>query len=236
MPAHAPLTANKPLTPKQEAFAQAVAAGASGPEANRKAGYSGNPNVSRVEAFKRLMKPNIAKRVRELQAKHAKKFEVTAEGQFLKLEAAIKAAAKDKAHSAVMQGIGLQNRLFGLEKSSTELIIRRPARDPDAPETVELATEEWLRQHAPTMIETGNGFEGSGAGMFANNPAEPEAAAEGEVPEPPDAAAAAARDAEGAARAAKWRAGIDIGGDEDQDEPDYGMGLVLGPGNPDENA
>ncbi len=61
-----------------------------------------------------------------------------------------------------MQGIGLQNRLFGLEKSSTELIIRRPARDPDAPETIELATSDWLRQHAPGIIETGNGFDGSG--------------------------------------------------------------------------
>ena len=153
----------------------------------------------------------------ELRKQHAKQFEVTAEKQFLKLEAAIHAATRDKAHAAVMQGIGLQNRLFGLEKTSTELIIRRPARDPDTPETIELATSEWLRQHVPTMIE-------------AADPVEPEPATGKEVPEPPVDAAAAARDAEGAARVAKWKAGIDIGGNEDQDEPDYGMGLTLGGG------
>ena len=59
------------LSSRQERFAMAIASGMSGAEASREAGYQANPNAASVGAHRRLRTPKIAKRVHELQAKHA---------------------------------------------------------------------------------------------------------------------------------------------------------------------
>jgi hypothetical protein len=67
-----PLDSAKPLKPRQELFAQAIARGASRTVAYREAGYKGQANISRMSAY-----PNIKARIAKLQAEAAARSVVT---------------------------------------------------------------------------------------------------------------------------------------------------------------
>ena len=105
------------------------------------------------------------------KAAAAQKAVVTAEGQYLKLEQARLAAAKDGAHSAVVQAISVQNKLFGLEKVVTETTVRMASRVPGVPKELELSVEDWQRQQTALLLGgavNGGGY-GSGNGKLPSH-------------------------------------------------------------------
>ena len=95
--------------------------------------------------------------MKAMQAQLAQKVVVTAEGQFMKLEQARVAAAKDGAHSAVVQAVIAQNRLFGLEKVITETTVRLASRVPGVAKELELSVEDWQRQQTQLLMGLGDG-------------------------------------------------------------------------------
>jgi phage terminase small subunit len=135
-------------TPRQERFAQAIAAGKNGPQASREAGYAANPHAARVNASRRLAKTSVAARVAELQAEHAAKNAITVDGQLSKLEEVRLQAIEDRNQSAAVAAIVAENKLCGLiiDKAQVETIVRRPA--PDVDRGVIMSEDEWQQRIA----------------------------------------------------------------------------------------
>jgi len=121
-----------------------------GVEAVREAGYKATPNAASVGAHRRQRTPKIAKRVHELQAKHAARAAVTVDGQYAKLEEVRRNAVDDRQHGAAVAAIVAQNNLFGLiiDKAQVEAVIRRPAPAPDVAPGVILSDDDWQRRLA----------------------------------------------------------------------------------------
>ena len=138
---------NLTLTPRQELFAQAIAAGKNGRQASLDAGYRANPNAASVDAHRRLRKPKFADRVAELQAAHAERNAITVDGQLSKLEEVRLQAIEDRNQSAAVAAIVAENKLCGLiiDKAQVETIVRRPA--PSRGDAgVIMSEEDWQRQ------------------------------------------------------------------------------------------
>ena len=95
---------------RREAFARAVAAGASATDAYEQAGYRRDNGA----ACRLAQKPDVAARIAELQAIAAEKAAVTIESIAAELEAARQLAmTKDQASAAVQASMG-KAKLFGL--------------------------------------------------------------------------------------------------------------------------
>jgi phage terminase small subunit len=108
-----------PVLPNQrhEAFAQALAKGKSATEAMTAAGYrTDRGNASRLTA-----NDSIRSRVAELQAKVAKKVEVTVESLADELEAARSGAMGEKQFSAAVSASLGKAKLFGLGSETRKL-------------------------------------------------------------------------------------------------------------------
>lgn len=102
---------------KHELFAQARAAGASADEAYVKAGYTANRgNAARLNA-----NDDIMSRVGELQAKTAKKVEVTVESLSAELDEARDLARELKQPAPMVQAVMGKAKLFGLGSETRKL-------------------------------------------------------------------------------------------------------------------
>src|SRR5262245_49638128 len=149
------LASDPTLNRREEAFAQAIAAGFTAAEANRKAGYSPNASAksttSKVEGMRRLKRPKVAARIKQLQERNATKFEVTAREQYMKLERIRLAAELDRDHKAGVQAVVAQNRMFGLDVQQVVATLRVPSADPDSPD--EMSEAEWMAAAGVKMIE-----------------------------------------------------------------------------------
>jgi Terminase small subunit len=105
--------------PKHEAFCQARVSGKTQDEAYIEAGYS--PNRSNARRLTTI--EHIASRIRELEAKVADRFEITAELISKRLEEDREFARKCKVPSAAVQATVALGKLAGLfiEKSSVSV-------------------------------------------------------------------------------------------------------------------
>ena len=136
------------LPPRQERFAQAIAAGKNGPQASREAGYAANPHAARVNASRRLAKASVAARVAELQAEYAVKNAITIDGQLSKLEEVRLQAIEDRNQSAAVAAIVAESKLCGLiiDKAQVEAIVRRPSPAPGIETGVIMSEEDWQQR------------------------------------------------------------------------------------------
>ena len=96
--------------PKQEAFCQARSLGRTLDQAYSDAGYK----PSRAHAARLAANGSITDRIKELQNKTAELYEATAESVARELDEAIKFARKCKVPSAMVAGLNVKARLFGL--------------------------------------------------------------------------------------------------------------------------
>jgi len=109
------------LNPKHELFAQSLATGKTQEQAYVVAGYSAK--TARQGSTNLFTKPNISKRVQELQSRAAIKAEIEIEDILLELEHA-RLIAKDRQNpSAMISATMGKAKLLGLitDKSKTEL-------------------------------------------------------------------------------------------------------------------
>ncbi|SOC45750.1 terminase small subunit [Rhizobium subbaraonis] len=95
---------------RHERFAQAVAKGMSATEAYAEAGYKGD----RTAASRLSTNVNVGQRVSELQAKTAKKVEITVDSLAAELEEARALAIKERQSSAAVSATMGKAKLFGL--------------------------------------------------------------------------------------------------------------------------
>lgn len=107
----------RPLTPKQELFCQAMATGVTLREAQLAAGYAADPAIgSRMRD-----NPRIAARIKELQDEGAAKVGVTQETIAAELEEARQLAIREgQASAAVAASMG-KAKLFGLLIDKSEV-------------------------------------------------------------------------------------------------------------------
>lgn len=119
------------LTPKQEAFCHAYHQTGNASEAYRRAGYSGGSLKTIHEAASRLLRNSkVLARVTELQARAAKKHDVTVDGLTDELDKALaKAMAEPKGASAAVSAIMAKGKLHGLVVDKKEVTSKRDAAD-----------------------------------------------------------------------------------------------------------
>ena len=118
---------NKKLTPKQETFAQHFVELGNAAAAYRKA-YSVSPTTKPtsiwVNASKLLASTKVALRVKELQAEHAKRHEVTVDSLTNELDEVLALAKENKQASAAVQAIMSKAKLHGLIVDKAEVKAR----------------------------------------------------------------------------------------------------------------
>lgn len=157
--------------PKHEAYAQALAKGQSASEAYETAGYK----PSRSAASRLSTNVNIERRLGELQAKVAKKVEVTVESLAAELEEARSLAIGEKQTSAAVSatmgkaklfGLGVENRKF----SGTIQVVSITAKQLDGLRADELAA---LETAYPVLQKLGLVGSDRGPEAEAGSPTEP---------------------------------------------------------------
>lgn len=145
---------------RHEAFAQALAKGKSAADAYVDAGY----NPSRSAASRLSTNVNVMSRVAELQAKGAKKVEVTLDSLAAELDEARTIAAGEKQSSAMVQATMGKAKLFGLiidkkQHSGTVAVVTLSAKDLDG-----LTDDELARLEAAYPVLEKLGLVGGGQG------------------------------------------------------------------------
>ena len=121
----------KSLTPKQDAFARAYVETGNASEAYRRAYDADNmkPEVVKVKACELLKNGNVAVTVEALQAKHAKRHDITVDRiTEMLLEDRTIARSNDQPAAAVSAAMGIA-KLHGLiiDKSKVELATHEDA-------------------------------------------------------------------------------------------------------------
>lgn len=141
---------DKPLTPKQEAFARAYFETGSGAEAYRTA-YDTEPNARDdwiyVEASQLLDNPKIALRLQELQAQAAQLSIFTVTQAYKELEEARMLAHGEGNPSAAVSAVNAKMKLFGLEqpaKRRIDVVSTDGSMTPKASESVDSALVQAL--------------------------------------------------------------------------------------------
>ena len=110
-----------PLTAKQAAFTTAYFDPGSesynkGMESAKTANYDGSKEILRVIASQNLTKLNIIKKGKQIQAKLAKKLDLSRAGQHKALEQAKTLAIQQKQPSALVSAIREQNEMLGYHR------------------------------------------------------------------------------------------------------------------------
>jgi phage terminase small subunit len=137
------------LNARQQVFAAKLAEGGSQRAAYLAAGYDARGATADEAASRLSRNVKVRRRVRELQAKAAKKVEKTVHSLVADLDDAIAFAKECKNPAAVVSGIVAQARLLGLitDKAQIEQVLHKPAATVGAPR--ELSVEEWLEKYGP---------------------------------------------------------------------------------------
>lgn len=112
------------LTPKQEAFAQAVVSGKSQSDAYRiayKVRPGTKPSSINVAASKLMADPNISQRVEELRIPVAKKAQITLESHLEDLLRLRNMAAKEKQYSAAITAEVARGKASGVATDKLDI-------------------------------------------------------------------------------------------------------------------
>src|SRR5262245_17145835 len=130
------------LNTRRERFAQEVAKGLPASRAYAEAGYTARGNAAEVNAARLLRKAQVATRVRELQAKHAKQVEKTVADIIADLDRLRDEAFATGQLSAGVQAVMGAAKILGLivDRSEAHIIQHKPALFSTA---LELSVEEW---------------------------------------------------------------------------------------------
>jgi phage terminase small subunit len=138
--------------PRHERFAQGLAKGLSGKMAYVDAGFRARDHAAEVEGSKLLRKPEVAARVAELQAKHAKRVEVSVESIVAELDQLRDAALANKQVAAGVAAVIGKAKLLGLviDKADVAATVRKPMREPG--EVRQMSLEEWEQQFKPKRL------------------------------------------------------------------------------------
>ena len=139
------------LNTRQEAFCRRVAEGLPQSLAYIKAGYTARGNSAEANAAILIRNPKVAARFAELQAKAAKRNEVTVDTLFADLEKARQVALAcnpPQTSAAVAATMGMA-KLTGLLVERREVAVQhKPA---FSSKVLELSEEEWRRQFDPQL-------------------------------------------------------------------------------------
>lgn len=113
------------LTPKQEAFAQAVASGKNQSDAYRAAYAAGKMKASsiNVNASKLMADAKVAQRVAELRAPAAEKAKITLESHLADLMALRNLAVKQKQISAAIAAEVARGKAAGVHVEKSESLV-----------------------------------------------------------------------------------------------------------------
>jgi hypothetical protein len=134
------------LNPKQEAFAQAVAAGKGKAQAYRDAGFASKPEYVYANATKLSMMEKVRKRIDQIYAQNAQKHSAPTLVTIHSVTTMLRdvydlAMRKHQTAAAGSAAMGIA-KLHGLLVDKIEDVTRRPARAPDAPAEIELL--DWV--------------------------------------------------------------------------------------------
>ena len=119
------------LTPKQEAFAQAIVTGMNQSDAYR-AAYKVRPGTKpesvNVSASQLMANPNVAQRVDKLREPVIKKAQMTLEGHLERLQTLSEAAEDEKQYSAAITAEVARGKASGVavDKSQMDIAVTFP--------------------------------------------------------------------------------------------------------------
>lgn len=140
------------LTPKQEAFAMAVASGLTQADAYRSA-YNASkmlPATVQNKAHVLMKNGEISARVRELRKPIAEKAQITLEGHLAELEALRIAAKKARQFSAAITAEIARGKASGVhvEQTKSEQTVKGHLEIIERPK---ISKEEWMKAHRVGM-------------------------------------------------------------------------------------
>ena len=137
------------LKPRQEVFCDLIVEGRSQKDAYIDAGYTARGNAAEVEASKMVRLPKVADRLAELQAKAARRSEITVDSLVAELDEMFHLAVECESPSAGVAAVMGKAKLLGLiiDRAQVESTIRKPARE--ATDKRQMSLEEWQKRFAP---------------------------------------------------------------------------------------
>ncbi|RJT36223.1 Terminase small subunit [Mesorhizobium waimense] len=143
---------NDKLNIRQERFCLGLAEGLPQSRAYIEAGYTARGNAAEVEASKMVRLPKVTARVAELQAKAARRSEITVDDLVAELDTMLKLAVACKNPAAGVSAIMGKAKLLGLivDKAEIATTLRKPMREPS--EVKQMTLEEWQAKFAPTTL------------------------------------------------------------------------------------
>jgi phage terminase small subunit len=143
---------NTKLNIRQERFCLGLAEGLPQSRAYIEAGYTARGNAAEVAAARLFRKVQVSSRVAELQAKAARRSEVTVDSLVEELDEMLQLATRQKLPAAGVAAIMGKARLLGLVVDKTEVatIIRKPARSPTT--ETQMSLEEWQAKFTPKRV------------------------------------------------------------------------------------
>ena len=142
------------LNARQEAFCRSLAEGKPASRAYAAAGYDARGNAAEVNAARLLRKAQVATRVRELQARAARKVEKTVVDVIADLDRLRDQAFATGQISAGVAAVMGAAKILGMitDKSQLEQVQHKPSPIPTT--RLELSEEEWRRQFDPQYAKS----------------------------------------------------------------------------------
>ncbi len=129
------------LTKKQERFCEEYLIDLNATQAYVRAGYSGSNNTARVESSKLLTKPNIQKRIAELQEKQSQRTNISADNVISELQK-IAFTETEISGREKLKALELLGKHFGMfDKSDSGSAADNDEPDPLSKSLIELAKE-----------------------------------------------------------------------------------------------
>lgn len=137
------------LNIRQERFCLGLAEGLSQSRSYVEAGYTARGNAAEVEASKMVRLPKVAARVAELQAKAARRSEITVDDLVADLNDMLELAIVTKNPAAGVSAIMGKAKLLGLivDKAEITATQRKPMREPC--DGGQMSLEAWQAKFAP---------------------------------------------------------------------------------------
>lgn len=144
---------------KREKLAQGVAKGLTAAKAYRQAGYRGKGHSAEAAGFQILKNVVVQARVAELQAKSARRAEITVDMIVARLEECrqIALAVDPPQTSAAVAAVLGQAKVLGLIVDRAELNVTRNKPTLLPSRTLELSEDEWRRSFDPAASKPKDG-------------------------------------------------------------------------------
>lgn len=142
----------KSLNPRQEMFVQHLLEGRTQKDAYSKAGYSASGNSAEVAAARLFRNVQVAARVAELQARAARRSEVTVDSLVQELDEILQLATKLGQPAAGVGAIMGKAKLLGLivDRAEVSAVVRKPSRTPTTDKSISM--EDWVKTFAPRRV------------------------------------------------------------------------------------